>query len=905
MEPPTKRPRLVESDVEDSDDDELAYEPHEVAIRKDPDYKLSLQRAYADHKFQATMAHIFEKYSRDFEGIGDEIDMVTGEIVVNNGHLDRMRNEADVGLDTGETNEENGSEDDGIFLGDLLDDGDDDDDNEVGREEENGPAARTIGARDGTLFTEDEDRNLRGPSNSLAIDPRQREFHGAGDRVDPNFDPYHRPRGLGFGASPYACQPDSYGFPASPFAMGPWELPHDFAQPAWSAPRPPSFMDFRGGRYEYPVHDGDSSIWAKGSSNKEDSEPVRPLPTLRIEPQYRKPVAKCRKKIVRPAGSRNLDDDEDFILIGSNVQAEPRAHSELDEVPKRKVLPSLPKQTKSVPPSQSSTKTPKSLNQARTKEKVQAVSSRLDPGKLSTQGRLKGDQELVTGSQNEPVTAPLSQDLPRKTSPNVASQPLEVLTETEKCRQPRPTEGGEAQSSDLRHASHARERVDAPDDVESWGKFAESSMLAHRMLVELRPLDPRTRDDYLEVNLKDDDADVSTGANCEAPAKPPLVVDGPDSATEMVIPDSQTSGSSLQTSLSTEHDPRSLAKRQDISQELGPPDGYDNPALSDDEAPLFMHRLEASATVELSPEIHASHSPARSKPLHASQGEEKGQQSQATEISCTTDDGGTLESSPSRGSHLEHGEPGASTMETNQGSNSPAISDAQLPIVQQPSQEVEPAVAEKDLPLPVEVDMQAASTSGGTSKDVAIEARTTAITAQDDSYTITAQNLAPNSDASQRKRAQKSISATLGQHEARSLSPRASSKDDTKLGKLNQETATPSTPRHSSLRLTKAPSSRRSVLSLVSDDEDGEFEKEMDELGRITTTMPKPSGGSSIVRKLWKSSARTTEVYRTPTKKNRFAPVSPGSTVQTPGGTVRTCGIDGYRCGRDFCFTCL
>jgi hypothetical protein len=27
--------------------------------------------------------------------------------------------------------------------------------------------------------------------------------------------------------------------------------------------------------------------------------------------------------------------------------------------------------------------------------------------------------------------------------------------------------------------------------------------------------------------------------------------------------------------------------------------------------------------------------------------------------------------------------------------------------------------------------------------------------------------------------------------------------------------------------------------------------------------------------------------------------------VETPGGTMRRCGEDGFRCGRDFCFSCL
>jgi hypothetical protein len=40
---------------------------------------------------------IIGKYAHDFSTVGDEIDLETGEIVVNNGHLRRMRDEQDVG----------------------------------------------------------------------------------------------------------------------------------------------------------------------------------------------------------------------------------------------------------------------------------------------------------------------------------------------------------------------------------------------------------------------------------------------------------------------------------------------------------------------------------------------------------------------------------------------------------------------------------------------------------------------------------------------------------------------------------------------------------------------------------------------------------------------------------------
>lgn len=53
-----------------------------------------------DLKLKGRLEHIFDKYTRDFSRIGDEIDLETGEIIVNNGHLAQMQNERDVGSTT-------------------------------------------------------------------------------------------------------------------------------------------------------------------------------------------------------------------------------------------------------------------------------------------------------------------------------------------------------------------------------------------------------------------------------------------------------------------------------------------------------------------------------------------------------------------------------------------------------------------------------------------------------------------------------------------------------------------------------------------------------------------------------------------------------------------------------------
>lgn len=61
----------------------------------DPD--LVHDRRRNDGRLKSRFEHIFAKYEKDFTGIGDEIDLDSGEVVVNNGHLQSMRHEVDPG----------------------------------------------------------------------------------------------------------------------------------------------------------------------------------------------------------------------------------------------------------------------------------------------------------------------------------------------------------------------------------------------------------------------------------------------------------------------------------------------------------------------------------------------------------------------------------------------------------------------------------------------------------------------------------------------------------------------------------------------------------------------------------------------------------------------------------------
>ncbi|KAI7155317.1 hypothetical protein KC349_g7077 [Hortaea werneckii] len=71
---------------ESAEDDDGAY-----------DSELERKRKSNDAILKSRFEDIFEKYERDFSGVGDEIDLETGEIVVDNGHLEGMEHEGDPG----------------------------------------------------------------------------------------------------------------------------------------------------------------------------------------------------------------------------------------------------------------------------------------------------------------------------------------------------------------------------------------------------------------------------------------------------------------------------------------------------------------------------------------------------------------------------------------------------------------------------------------------------------------------------------------------------------------------------------------------------------------------------------------------------------------------------------------
>lgn len=110
MEPATKRQKTAEALTSTDEDDELFLEPEELNQRRDPSYLLAKGRAKAATQLKSRFEDIFAKYERDFTGIGDEIDLATGEVVVDNGHLSSMRSMKDWIVDDDEDGDEDGNE---------------------------------------------------------------------------------------------------------------------------------------------------------------------------------------------------------------------------------------------------------------------------------------------------------------------------------------------------------------------------------------------------------------------------------------------------------------------------------------------------------------------------------------------------------------------------------------------------------------------------------------------------------------------------------------------------------------------------------------------------------------------------------------------------------------------------
>ncbi|KAK1247199.1 hypothetical protein MKX07_002108 [Trichoderma sp. CBMAI-0711] len=1006
---------LLDKDNADEDDDELAFRPFEVEAKRDPDYKLSVERAYADQRFQATMAHIFEKYGRDFEGIGDEIDLVTGEIVVNNGHVRNMRDEGDVGDGLrGDLTDGEDDEDEGILLEDLHDD-------EEKYQDETGEKANPVdfakeGAHSGNGADDDddEDRIIQGRqaardshSTALVLGSSSRNALIARTSLFgvQNASPLHSepPTELPFASSPFS-------FDRSPFASEPWGFSGQYSDPLWDRPdlfavqRPPSEqLPLKPSRYHFPARSGKSSIWAPGSRFRADDE--EPLQSA-FAATFGKHLLPRRKKILKHplllpsttklneqgddgrAEAEEDEGDEDVILTGKRSGENPIEASE---------------RTGDLRPSNNSagkeaeerggegTSSDSGYRSAQSTRRSKKRKQRADEGPTRDENPVQSPGKSKKPSNREPKKLALKA---KESAPTTTA--LELAEEGNGCRR----------------SGRMRKQVEYLNKI-PWAQ-ALAEQKAERQATLLPAPDSQTSDDDAHVeeesstgrDSEDEDQSALTGSEHECI---------PDSAAEDDDEEEEEQGEEEEEEVEGEGEAEDVVKAEKKLDEGGeaeeeeeeerqvPPALKDLPTshgarirdpdiaehrhmqapaglpfkttnsgylLSDDEAPTSLSKprkptpkkrhedvlpLREIRNVKAQTHIEPSSSDV-SKEERPNQSSKKrrhkadapidlsptASQSSIGHLDISTEDlngVAPLSSSPTR--FLSRITLNVSLDDTPQPPDAaPDKARHQLEAV--PSSSPRARVNEDILKptasrrnrrqskKPVSPVVEQLSAEIAQSKQPT-KATALPIVIEDSSY--------ETCDDSSRIEPSSPVKASLHDEPAppspnkRTVSPpeavaRPSSQSPTKRAPrspfksptksplkrafaaevdepLPSLSKPPQTPRRPKRRL-KVPSSRHSILSLLSDDEEEEDE-EIDELGRNLAAMPKlqSSVAQTTARKVWRSSSRTREVYHTPVKKRPSEPVSPGSLVKTPGGTLRACGVDGYRCGRDFCFTCL
>lgn len=990
MEPPAKKRRQAPSllDDDEDDDDELFFQPQEVSARRDPGYKLSVKRACADHKLHATMAHIIEKYSHNFEGIGDEIDMETGEIVVNNGHLTRMRNEGDVG---GEWEGDEDDADEGIRLEDLTDESSDND-----REQNE--------AQDSEA---DEDLIMKGKEiteqQNAVVAKRPGRPAPSGGKLSTLFpNLYGRADVFGpppaFGASPFA-----YGNSPMGMGLGSWGWSgsastsgYGHQHPSHHAPAQRLSLTAGNDKYEFPAQEGYKSIWASGTGYDEDWA-LRPTPAVRTG--FRKQVAKYPVKLQpqrlldapksetthAPSNEEEVDEeDEDAIVTGRSSQTKSGtnvAENCLSD-DEDSLLLSNPRSL--VTPPESSPVQHKDL--ATTKKNV--VQPEADP--ISTKLAGKRKRQLDEEPPKEPVKG-------RKQL--VAMKTKKIPTETQDS------------TSDRRRSGRFKKQTEFMGKI-CWAKANGARKKMETLTVELVGMDPERMKDFHKVDkvadeenptieTAQDDPMSEVESEEEGVEEEFFQVFNEEVTSERIIPNSQDSGTPLTSSA-----PQESQKNMEVPKFPGITKvNVDTTfVLSDDEAPILLpeprsskHHKQATqinTITEKSPkEIPAQTSsearvessnkdaetasaprrkPGRPKkvtvvsapaPIPQSLLEEL-EAVPADSIEVSTSEVSSLKERSKRGrprksdvlvpvakspvvnkASIDAGrdDPGESAEDSGIGPGSPVTATAQRQTITrkqverpnrlgneirwlQKCKEFNP----KGAVLPETSSVQSPIEKGETPKMQlrSVKSRELVKSSNEapkeikDSQEEESSQLAPTDPSSapepelptlmnnddpfdlpEDPPIVKPSPKLIGQPSATPRSIRIrdhASRVSENPASSPSSRSKPRTPRHSHIRTSHAPSSRRSILSLLSDDDE-----DRDELGRDLASASQIQSSGATMRKLWRSTALTTEIHRTPVKKRLRDPASPGSVVKTPGGTTRSCGVDGYRCERDFCFTCL
>lgn len=1007
MEPPTKKRRHGSSSHKDAqdeeDDDELSSHPQELKIRRDPDIQFALKRANANQKLHATMAHIIEKYSRDFEGIGDEIDMATGEIVVNNGHLSNMRDEGDVeGLWVeGDSNIDEGE---GILLEDLTDEYSDNEapvteicDSQT--ENESSQEARTKEKDDKA----DQPGGEKEPDGTLGNASHIASSQNEPSRdksTAPPFDPPHdEPRSS---SSPFGPGHSfSYGMP--PPGFGPWGMIPGFPMQAWSRDDIPPYFNmppsmpgpwYNGGRYDFPSNNGQSSIWGRNWARK-----TKPVGSMKGS------FKKASKK-----HSSDLESGTEAVNDGHG----PISRSIGEKTPRQEPLLS---------------------------DRTINASDEEDDFLCS------GTTESTPIVRSSPVPSKGKGPTRRRSVQSRSQIPLEE-TNSNATRVSPPS--NEKDDSGRRRSGRARRQTEYMGKI-SWEDAREMNKSGNTMSVKIHGVDPSIREEYQSVDLSSEDSEEEEPSSSKQTQnnQPSTETRSPGPAfSKTVVPDSQDTATPFNSSAPE------ASQSKEKTREPSPfiPNTISTMELSDDEAPLVLSRIrvlkqQTTAAKILSPasDVPPRHRDRTAEPITAIDTAMKAGRKSADVVenavqplkrkprrpkgsvnttkttsplasvavpveeverpspaSTTVPTAGDLSQPPKRKrgrprksevvatiarseakdhtheliyndrdvaedseheaadkipenkdsqvSHRlsheirwllktkpknsasdriqgpssdEHVRPRRSRESLEQSEDSIAESEDAAPEAmeaiediedgteeQQESGKPQSAMQEDDTTMeeaPAYHEISPESTQGNQtlpSSPVALALDNGVADDGNDSAEINSHTVHSNSD-DEDTRNQEPLPTLPEDAPVQEIStPRKPKDKRNSLLEPPSSSQKPHTPRHRSIRTKRAPSSRRSLLSFVSDS-DSDPEGTRDELTRKIKSHSKSTSARPSSKKVWRSTTLTRDIHRTPSRKRVHDVSSPVGTVKTPGGTVRICGVDGYHCGRDYCFTCI
>ncbi|KAM0556767.1 hypothetical protein ACHAPJ_005827 [Fusarium lateritium] len=1028
MEPPAKKRRRESStrkaaQDEDKDDDELASHPQELLVRRDPNIQLALKRANADHKLQATMAHIIEKYSRDFEGIGDEIDMETGEIVVNNGHLRSMRDEGDVeGLWV--EGDSNIDEDEGILLEDLTDEYSDNEGpvNKVRDSQSDDGTNHSTRDQETHATLENGDRASEHVSN--AVNGTSKTSHGQDERLPSELhhdrevidDPQFGPPSFGPGASS--------GFGPPPPGFGPWGMMPGFPMQAWGRDDIPPYFNmppsmpgpwFTPGRYNFPTNSGQTSIWGrshtkktkragsmKGSSKRSTNIQPTDAPTNEeavVVERNDKISSKEQQPHGQefPASDRTInatDEDDDLVFSGITDPTPPSKSSP--------VLPAKGGSTKTSAPEQHTEKvleeTIGNVIKLPHQNDEYDDSGRRRSGRTRKQTEYMGKISWEDAREWQKSGQTLTVDLYRaNTSMREGFQSLDN-TDDERLPSQEETQSNVPTSKEAEAEENPRRQV-VPDSQDTATPFNSSAPQPSQPKENTSKPSTFSHPIMTTMELSDDEAPLVLSRIKPPKHRVEALNAGPQQPVEPLQEQSQMDdavASAVSSPPKTTQSTRRIESRvvevldkavQSLKRKPGRPKGSTNkpkevvsievaptttiivapdggpqpqkrkrgrPRKSDvaiqniqaevqDHQDEVTHNDEAPSRSETTQQEPSDERPATEEPetshylshelrwLHKTKPKSKGHAGndaqdtgpdtqlglwRSTEKLQLTKD--VTEESGEATEELQDASPEDATPEDVTPEEQPTRQKSQemiqaTDIIMEETMETileiskDPEVVEEDQPSspiihapPSPDDVSSPDNDLPPIHDESLDNHGPF---NDDQEAEPSEEDGPPEEGPPADAdSLPSLPQDIIMHQV--STPRKPKNTIAHPMEPPSSSHKPHTPRHTSIRTTRAPSSRRSLLSFVSDSE-SDTDGSRDELTRKVKSASKTRSARPSTHKVWRTTTLTREVHKTPSKRRIQEMSSPMSTVETPGGTVRTCGVDGYHCGRDYCFSCF